>query len=148
VKQTVLSKYPPLGIEADCLQRYLAENISMRKTLFFIFIIACMSLSAQTDKQLDSLRRSIKNQVAETESLRVATDSLLMRNARHNDSAEMARFAEQNSRSLNSMVRMMKEREEKAKRQMWLRIGLGVLFLAVLIIGLARKRKTKGDPTN
>jgi hypothetical protein len=135
-----------LGIEQRHPSRYLVQNIPMRNILFFFFIITGLSSSAQTDKQLDSLRRSIKNQVAVTESLRVATDSLLIKNAGRNDSIEMAKFNEQNSRSLNSMVQMMKEREEKQRRQMWLRLGLGGLFLVILIIGLLRKRKAKSNP--
>lgn len=77
------------------------------------------------------------------DSTRVATDSFLKLQMKRNDSIEMVRFNEQNSRNLNSFMRTMKEREEKQKRGMWLRLGFGIAMLVVLIVGLLRKRKKK-----
>ena len=49
----------------------------------------------------------------------------------------------QNEQNLNSFMKEIKERDRKEKQQMYLRFGLGLLFLVVLIIGLLRRRKRK-----
>ena len=49
----------------------------------------------------------------------------------------------QNEQSLNSFMKEIRERDRKEKQQMYLRFGLGLLFLVVLIIGLLRRRKRK-----
>lgn len=51
---------------------------------------------------------------------------------------------EQNNRNLDAFMAMQKEREAKEKKRMYIRIGLGIFFLAVLVFGLIRKnRKAK-----
>lgn len=48
-------------------------------------------------------------------------------------------------RNLKALVQMQKERENKQKKQAYIRIGLGVLFLSVLVVGIMRRRrKTAG----
>ena len=49
----------------------------------------------------------------------------------------------QNEQNLNSFMKEIRERDRKEKQQMYLRFGLGLLFLVVLIIGLLRRRKRK-----
>jgi len=56
---------------------------------------------------------------------------------------QMQRSLDQNSKTLDSFLAGMKEREKKEKQQMYIRLGLGAVFLTVLIIGLARRRKIK-----
>jgi len=62
-----------------------------------------------------------------------------------NDSLEKLRNSEQiraeTERGINALVQMQKERNEKQKRQAYIRIGLGLLFLVVLVVGLLRRRK-------
>lgn len=62
-----------------------------------------------------------------------------------NDSLEKIRMSEQvraeTERGINALVQMQKERNENQKRQAYIRIGLGLLFLVVLVVGLLRRRK-------
>ena len=83
-------------------------------------------LSKQIDssrKQLDSINERINNSFKSM------------------DSAYMKQQAEQNNRNLDAFMAMQKEREAKQKKAMWIRLGLGVFFLGVLIFGLMRRRK-------
>ena len=50
---------------------------------------------------------------------------------------------QENEKNLNSLMNEIRERDRKEKQQMYLRFGLGLLFLDVLIIGLLRRRKRK-----
>lgn len=50
---------------------------------------------------------------------------------------------EENGKNLNSFMKEIREIDRKEKQQMYLRFGLGLLFLVVLIIGLLRRRKRK-----
>jgi hypothetical protein len=52
---------------------------------------------------------------------------------------------DQNSKSLDLFLADMKEREKKEKRQLYIRIGLGVAFLAIVVYGLVRRRKKKNS---
>jgi hypothetical protein len=50
---------------------------------------------------------------------------------------------ERNERNLNSFLADQKRRNEKLKKQNMIRIGIGVGFLAIMVIGLMRRRKAK-----
>ena len=63
---------------------------------------------------------------------------------KHLQEQEVQRTMEQNNRNLDEFVRLQREQEAKQKKAMWLRLGLGVFFLGVLVFGLMRKRKKKG----
>ena len=52
---------------------------------------------------------------------------------------------DQQGKSLDQFLEERREAEKKQRRQMYVRIGIGVLFLAVLIIGLTRRRKTRTE---
>lgn len=65
---------------------------------------------------------------------------------RWRDSVQAARIkqnVEKNGKSLDAFLIEMKEREKAEKRQLYVRIGVGVLFLTVLTLGLARWRRMK-----
>jgi hypothetical protein len=116
----------------------------MRKLSFLFFTIITISSSAQDiSKGIDSMRKQLAKDMASYDSAKKVADSLMIFNNKRFDSLEMARFNEQNSRNLDGLVSMMKEREQKQKQGMWLRLGFGILMLGVLIFGLLRKRKKK-----
>lgn len=50
---------------------------------------------------------------------------------------------EQMARNTESLMRMMSERREKEKRNAMIRIGIGILFLVVLVIGWRRRAVKK-----
>jgi len=61
------------------------------------------------------------------------------------DSQIKAENMEQMNRNLNRFVQEMKERDKKAKRNAFIRIGIGIFFLVILVIGLVRKKKKKKE---
>ena len=75
-------------------------------------------------KEMDSINAHINQGISKT------TDSV------YNHLQE-----EQNNRNLDAFVRMQKEEQEKQKKAMWIRIGLGVFFLAILVFGVMRRKK-------
>lgn len=116
------------------------RNKKMRKFFLSLCVLSCLTLVAQKPNKFEELQQSIAKQAAELDSIQKVTDSLL---TKRRDSIEMARFNEQSSRNLDGLVRVMKEREQKQKQQIWMRLGFGILMLGVLIFGLIRKRKNK-----
>ena len=55
--------------------------------------------------------------------------------------AETQRFINQNSKNLDQFLADRKEQEQKEKQQMYIRIGLGITFLAALGYGFYKRRK-------
>lgn len=68
-------------------------------------------------------------------------DTLFDNQLKRMQDKELERTMEQNSRNLESFIQMQREREAKQKRANWIRVGVGVLFLGVLIFGIVRRRK-------
>lgn len=68
-------------------------------------------------------------------------DTLFDNQLKQMQEREMERTMEQNNRNLESFMQMQKEREAKQKRSNWIRLGVGVLFLGVLIFGIMRRKK-------
>lgn len=55
-------------------------------------------------------------------------------------------ISEHQNNGLNDLIELQRKNESKQKRNAFIRIGIGLLFLAVLIAGLIRrKRKKAGD---
>lgn len=140
-KRITVYKYGLLGIGSLFLSPYFAKKKIMRK----LCIVVCMLLSInafsqQPDKKFEELQQQIAKQRAELDSSSKVTDSILLANARRNDSATLARSMEQNT---NNLVSFMKERDRKQKQAMWRNLGIGILMLVVLVVGLLRKRKKK-----
>lgn len=100
--------------------------------LFFSFL---MPVEGQNT---DSFVRAIdSSRKAMNERLREQQDSFYK--------LQVKQSLEQNSRNLDRFLADMKEREKKERRQMYIRLGLGVAFLAVLIVGLLRRRKQAAE---
>jgi hypothetical protein len=55
----------------------------------------------------------------------------------------MKRSVNENGKVLDQFLADFKERQEREKRQLYIRIGLGIAFVAVLIYGLLRRRKSR-----
>ena len=117
------------------------------KTFFVavFFTAICFCAYGQKDKPVKSLHDDIEKMSKQLDSSRKAFDSS---NTTINDSYNRTMDSinnhlrdESNERNLNAFVRMQKEQEAKAKKAMWIRLGLGTFFLGVLIFGLMRRRK-------
>ena len=79
-----------------------------------------------------------------------STDSALIRLQKFNDSVlttlpplDSNEIKENFDRNINSFLEMQKSRKAKEKRAAMIRIGIGIAFLIVLIIGLRRKTVKK-----
>ena len=51
----------------------------------------------------------------------------------------------QNEENLERLMNDIRENEKRQTRQTYIRIGLGVAFLAVLIVGLSRRKKKQAS---
>lgn len=85
------------------------------------------------------MRRQLNKDMASYDSAKKVADSLMLINNKRFDSVEM----ERNNRNLDALMSTMKERDQKQRQAMWMRLGFGILMLSVLIFGLLRKRKKK-----
>jgi hypothetical protein len=110
----------------------------MRKLCLLLFIFLSIQGISQTPDT--SLSGRIKAKIIET-------DSSMARFQRFTDSVdretrkkEAERMAEQSG---NYFLQLQKERRAKEKRNAYIRIGIGVAFFVVLIIGLLRRRAKK-----
>ncbi|HEV7332928.1 MAG TPA: hypothetical protein VGN63_17945 [Flavisolibacter sp.] len=105
----------------------------LRLTLCFLLLFP-QHLPAQTT---DSLARAIDSNAR-------SIDQSAKDIQRWKDSLEKDRIyrnLEQHGQSLDDFLQEMREQEEKRERQAAIRIGLGVLFLVVVIVGLVRRRR-------
>jgi hypothetical protein len=115
-----------------------------------LLAIACLlwGMAAAAQKSdMQQLSEQIKKSAAEARAQRAKTDSLSksINNmiTRQYDSMQKAQIEQDAKRSGEMMLQWHKERQVKQKRQMFLYFGLGIFFLAVLVIGLMRKGKQK-----
>jgi len=116
----------------------------MRKLLVILFtLVSTTVVSQDLSKQIEEMRQQAAKQKAELDSMQKVNDSLFAVRVKRSDSIEMARFNEQNARNLNSFVRSMREREQKQKKAMWMRLIFGGLLLGVGIFAILRNRKKK-----
>lgn len=99
-----------------------------------------LSIHAQVDpKKLDSLAKSIDSS---TKAYRYWQDSF----TKVQDSvyhAAISKDIENNSRNLNQFLAEQKRREAKERQQAIVRVIIGVVLLAIGIIAVVRRRKTK-----
>ncbi|MBB1282874.1 hypothetical protein HRH25_00690 [Flavisolibacter sp. BT320] len=107
---------------------------------FFLRLILSLSLffsqtaftqsTESLAKRIDSNARAIDQSAKEIQRWK---DSL--------EKERIYRNLEQHGQPLNDFLQEMREAEEKRKRNVYIRIGLGVLFLLILLIGFIRRRR-------
>lgn len=112
----------------------------MRKYLLPVILFFSMATIAQ---KRDSIYNPIdveklKKQVDSSTKM---LDTLFDNQLKRMQDKALERTMEQNSRNLESFMQIQREREAKQKRDNWIRVGVGVLFLGVLIFGIVRRRK-------
>lgn len=108
----------------------------MCKLVLLLFIP--LSISGYAQRRIESGSSLITN------------DSLLLKTKRLEDSVtkvfkekEIQQMNESNQRNIEALVVMQKERKANEKRNAFIRIGIGVAFFIILIIGLRRRRVAK-----
>ncbi|HMK24444.1 MAG TPA: hypothetical protein VK483_00340 [Chitinophagaceae bacterium] len=113
----------------------------MRKLLLFLVFFISMKASTQPG---DTMK---KNQ---PELNLIRDDSALMKLQKFSDSAlttlpplDSNEIRENFDRNISGLLEMQKNRRAKEKRAAMIRIGIGIAFLIVLIIGLRRKKINK-----
>ncbi|HVT83872.1 MAG TPA: hypothetical protein VHD35_01650 [Chitinophagaceae bacterium] len=99
-----------------------------------IFIVLVFFCSLQALAQDSAKTKRDTNSVSGFSSL---NDSL---NKAQQDSI-FKETLEQNSRNLDSFLRYREEMRARQKRNVLIRIGLGIFFFIILVIGLNRQRK-------
>jgi hypothetical protein len=111
----------------------------MKKFLIFPFLfLGILGYTQSIDKKKEDKRhRKI-----------VLTDSMVEKIQRLNDSitATLPDTGTDNSSNnfsanLDSLIRIQKEQREKEKKQALIRIVIGLAFLALLIVGLRKRKK-------
>lgn len=105
----------------------------MRQLLLAIFLVFSVTVFAQ---KKDSLS-------IDTTSLSALNRSIDSSMKSYTDSINKQMIEQQTQQSIDFFVRMQKERKEKEKKQAIIRIAIGVVFLAVFIVGIRRRRKAK-----
>ena len=117
----------------------------MKKYLLITAIIFSVTVSsAQKDTSPKLLHIDSKELSKQIDSSMKQLDSInerLNNSYKRMDSVYVRRQIEQNNRNLDTFMAMQREQQAKQKKAMWIRLGIGVLFLGVLIFGLLRRRK-------
>ena len=111
----------------------------MRKSFYFLSLLCLVALSARVEAQ------SIRDQVGQK---LLKDDSTVQRLKRTEDSLSLENRPQIEIRTGNNegFMRLLKEQEDRRKKQKrlaYLRIGIGVVLLVVLIIGWRRRRVKK-----
>ena len=72
---------------------------------------------------------------------KLTNDSPTLDDAILTDTSQAAEIREGNMQRVLELTQEMEKRREREKRNAMIRIGIGVLFLGILVIGLLRKKK-------
>jgi Na+/phosphate symporter len=108
-------------------------------TVFVLFY--SFYTNAQEIKTIDlkTLQKEIEQSKAQLKQMNASMDSAMISKNRHYDSINNVR----NLQNLENFTKELREREKANKKQAFIRIGIGVLFAVIFVIGMLRKRKKK-----
>lgn len=109
----------------------------MKHLCLLLLLFSVVAHAQLSDNQLKELH----DNTAKIESTSVKLQQIMKENQRITDSLNMVQFNKQNARNLDAFMAERKAQERKAAKQMYWRLGFGILMLVVLIVGLRRKRK-------
>ena len=118
----------------------------MKRRLVLISMIACSIAFAQnSNKELNEIHQQLGKQQKQTRSDSTKMDtpeSFYEQQSKRTDSLDNITHQEQFDRNMDGFYNEIKEREQKEKRNMWLRLGFGIILAAVGIYGVMRKKKS------
>ena len=111
----------------------------MRKSLYFLLLLCVVALVKRVEAQSirDQVGPKLLKDSSTVERLKRVEDSLALQNKQR---------IEIRTGSNESLIRLLKEQEDRRKKQKrlaYLRIGIGIVLLAVLIVGMRRRRVKK-----
>jgi peptidoglycan hydrolase CwlO-like protein len=110
----------------------------MKKILLAIALLAAFTTNAQTAESIKAQAAQMKQQMDSSSKNLAAT----MKNAQQTlDSLRNAQIQQQAQRSGEMMAQWQNERQAKQKKKMFVYLGIGALFLGVLLFGILRKSK-------
>ena len=111
------------------------KNITLAAFLFLFFCAKAQHKKTGSTPKLDSISISVPNY-----------DSILQASTKKLDSINTASSIERmNDNSVKYFSELSRENDRKARQAMWLRIGLGIGFAVIGVVGLMRKKKVKKD---
>jgi hypothetical protein len=100
-----------------------------------IFFLFSFRVSSQN---IDTSRNSIDSPAKQIQTPNEALEDSLYR-------LKMERSVNEKGKELDKFLADYKEYKEKEQRQIYIRIGVGVVFVAALIYGVARKKRMKNN---
>jgi hypothetical protein len=111
----------------------------MRFLLVAVFILQT-SLPSYC-QHTDSFTRSIDSSAKQIQrSYKVLQDSL--------ERLRIQQSIRENGKPLDAFLADYEHQKKKERQQVYIRVGLGVIFLGALIYGIARKRKQRKTPAD
>jgi hypothetical protein len=110
----------------------------MRIVLIYVLLLCCTALLAAFQAGAQDYKKPDAADHADTISLQKSDTATLINPFPQVDSAAIR---EQLGSGIQSLMRIQEENRRKQKQGALLRIGFGLAMLAVLVIGLLRKRK-------
>ena len=126
------------------------KKILLIRTIIIVLLLFTCTFNGNAQKHSqpklehidnDKMQKQIDSSMKELDSMNARINEGYKNTMHSMDSINNHLQQEQNERNLNSFMEMQRENDAKAKKAMWLRLGLGVFFLGVLVFGLMRKRK-------
>jgi hypothetical protein len=105
-----------------------------------LFLIICLLSSFTTFAQKDTLHKSIELNLPDTNYINKEIAKM--------DSINTARDIEHMNSNFNSFYSEIRERQEKEKRQLWIRLGFFVATLILVIASFIRRRNMKKKAEN
>jgi maltose-binding protein MalE len=110
----------------------------MKKIVLVIALLAAFNAQAQTNESLQEQAAQIKKQMdSNRKSLEVTVDRM----RQSQDSLRNIQIQKEAERNGAMILQLQNERQSKQKNKMFLYLGMGVFFLAVLAFRLMRRKK-------
>ncbi len=106
--------------------------------VFLLFPVFATSQDAVNPSRLDSLSRSIEQS---GKALKSWQDSFNKKQDSVYRSAQNNLDAQQNIQNINRLLTENKKRSQERQQRAYIRIGIGVLFLVVLLLTLYKRKK-------
>ncbi len=99
-----------------------------------LFIVLFLFFAVSTIAQKDTVTKI---------ELNLPDTSFINSQMRRMDSINNAESMRNMDRNMGSFLSEMRERDRKAKQQMWMRLGFAGLMIIIAIIGFTRRKKAK-----